>query len=493
MSDDGNWFASVFSDGSIGVRQTQTGTLFAKIGQPPGGEPLSFTLSADGRLVAAASKAGVVLWNLSSGQSLQSWSSPLTESAGVTRVRFDVNGHLLAGWVWNSAPSVSLWDTSTGQQRTSLLGQVPISDVAFAPDGVQIATIDANGSVRIWRADNSQVVSDATQLASSDNTSNQLTFSEDGRTLAASAGRMVYLWKVDTLVPPPLTASAAPVGTTSAPVDAVSNGAVVASMPKVTDAQPVAAPSKAEVTASALVGKAGKLGVAASNTDSTATSVDARTSPNLQNSAELPGDSSILPNVPNSGVASKSANVANSAEVTNPVNTPDSTEASNAVNIPNTPEIQNGRVAASDAAAETSSAAASSPAIDRLPPDVVVLYLDDAQKASASRIGEYLQTSRDSEVTVRHFDHVTWKFSSPVELHYFHADDQPEAHRIVSDLRRNNVAVTARYMPVSDEIPENYFEVWLRPSASDANDNPPDLSPEIQGGKVLEPQTRFLK
>jgi hypothetical protein len=289
------------------------------------------------------------------------------------------------------------------------------------------------------------------------------------------------LWKVDTLVPPPLTASAAPVGTTSAPVDAVSNGAVVASMPKVTDAQPVAAPSKAEVTASALVGKAGKLGVAASNTDSTATSVDARTSPNLQNSAELPGDSSILPNVPNSGVASKSANVANSAEVTNPVNTPDSTEASNAVNIPNTPEIQNGRVAAS------------SPAIDRLPPDVVVLYLDDAQKASASRIGEYLQTSRDSEVTVRHFDHVTWKFSSPVELHYFHADDQPEAHRIVSDLRRNNVAVTARYMPVSDEIPENYFEVWLRPSASDANDNPPDLSPEIQGGKVLEPQTRFLK
>jgi WD40 repeat protein len=76
-----------------------------------------------------------------------------------------------------------LWDPSTGRQVDSLsanLGEV--TDLAYSPGGVTIASSSADGTVRLWDADNLDPI-----MTIATDADGKLAFSPDGTRLAYTA------------------------------------------------------------------------------------------------------------------------------------------------------------------------------------------------------------------------------------------------------------------------------------------------------------------
>ena len=97
-------------------------------------------------------------------------------------------------------------------------------------------------------------------------------------------------------------------------------------------------------------------------------------------------------------------------------------------------------------------------------PQVVVLYLDESRRDEATGIGKALSAlSVEYAVSVTPYEAVTWNFIHPIELHYFHKEEQAEAEKLTGRLQDNGAFyVKARFMPVGQEIPLRYFEIWLQ-------------------------------
>jgi WD40 repeat protein len=98
----------------------------------------------------------------------------------------------------SSGPTISLWDLSSGNERTSLQGhRAAVSHLAFSPDGRILASSDKAGLVILWHW------SSARKLATlSPNDPHQLlvsplAFTPDGKVLAvANQDGRIGLWDV---------------------------------------------------------------------------------------------------------------------------------------------------------------------------------------------------------------------------------------------------------------------------------------------------------
>ena len=67
----------------------------------------------------------------------------------VSNVAFAPDGKTLASG--SSDNSIKLWDPATGTLRATLLGHTrPVSSVAFAPDGRTLASGSNDNSVKLW-------------------------------------------------------------------------------------------------------------------------------------------------------------------------------------------------------------------------------------------------------------------------------------------------------------------------------------------------------
>jgi WD40 repeat protein len=181
----GRHLASTSTDGTIWLWDLSTKERVAKFQHDNG--VFSAAFSPDGKLLAAASGAVVLAWEVATGRQV-------ARLVG-TKVRFSPDGTLLATGLGNV---VQLWDVATWQGLATLTaGSTEVTGLAFSPEGRLLATGAADGTLRLWD------VAQKRQIASNRGHAsvvNSVAFSPDGRRLASGGwDSTVKLWDVPRL------------------------------------------------------------------------------------------------------------------------------------------------------------------------------------------------------------------------------------------------------------------------------------------------------
>lgn len=143
--------------------------------------------------VASISEAirEIILWNPTNGQIITSFDANFPRA-----VTWNPAGTRLA--TGGSNGNVRIWDTSTGQMVSSLLGQThTVTTIAWSPDGSQIASAEvATNTINLWNSSTGQPLS---TLQGHTETITRVVWSPDSTRLAsASYDGTVRIWDVDT-------------------------------------------------------------------------------------------------------------------------------------------------------------------------------------------------------------------------------------------------------------------------------------------------------
>jgi len=144
--------------------------------------------SADGRVLASAGSDWTIrTWNAATGEQLRVLN---VHGNTVRQIAFQPRGEVLASA--GNDMTVRLWNAGTGEALAVWRGTTKIAALAFAPDGLSLASGDTNGVVLIRDLTTGDPIhtfhSDDAELTC-------LAFAPDGRTLASAAlGRVIHLW-----------------------------------------------------------------------------------------------------------------------------------------------------------------------------------------------------------------------------------------------------------------------------------------------------------
>ena len=147
----GNWNASlkergltfrVWDVGDGGL--PEQATAFIELERPVNG----FALAHDGAHLAVVNGHGLALWAAAGDPPVKR--SPAPRSGVLSVACSPTLPHVLTG---DKAGLVFLWDTAGRVLRRYEWGLAEVIGLAFAPDGLRAAAIDATGKVVVWDAD----------------------------------------------------------------------------------------------------------------------------------------------------------------------------------------------------------------------------------------------------------------------------------------------------------------------------------------------------
>ena len=110
--------------------------------------------SPDGSTLFSVSASGTAqLWDLATGQAARTLERVAERDAYVSAA-FSPNGRMLATgdyYLGKTPPMIRLWNVETGRLEKTLEGHTDhIWDVAFSPDGTNIASCSDDGTIRTW-------------------------------------------------------------------------------------------------------------------------------------------------------------------------------------------------------------------------------------------------------------------------------------------------------------------------------------------------------
>ncbi|MGK7920496.1 MAG: S-layer homology domain-containing protein [Trichodesmium sp.] len=153
----------------------------------------SVAISPDGKTLASGSGDGKVkLWDIPTGEMLTSF----IHSGVVTAVGFTADGRAVVGC--SADRNIKLWDIYTGQLLHTMNGTQPI---AFGADGLRMVTSGGPRYIRLWNVDRGQLLTNLPIPNINNNPGIQaIALSQDGQTIAhAMRGEnQILVWDVET-------------------------------------------------------------------------------------------------------------------------------------------------------------------------------------------------------------------------------------------------------------------------------------------------------
>lgn len=191
FSPTGTLLASASEDGRILLWDTAKPPMSRQLGD--GVNDVAFT--SDGHTLATANANQATLWDVDTRVPRAVLNHDA--DATVNAIAFSPDGHTLAA-VTESANTLTLWNVSAPSAPTEVdTFPSPLLDVAYGPDGHTLAIAGYDKTITLW---NSTYHSRAATIDAG-GVVNGLTFSPDGRTLAAADddNQVVTLWNVATL------------------------------------------------------------------------------------------------------------------------------------------------------------------------------------------------------------------------------------------------------------------------------------------------------
>ena len=120
---------------------------------------------------------------------------PLPHEDRLSLVRFSPDGTLL---LTAGERGAAVW--SDGDRRASIPHARPVADAVFSADGKRVATIDEDGSARIWNAGSGEPASPVLASADPEGSARRpcVRFDADGSRLLTSNGRTIEVWDART-------------------------------------------------------------------------------------------------------------------------------------------------------------------------------------------------------------------------------------------------------------------------------------------------------
>jgi WD40 repeat protein len=144
------------------------------------GNVIAVAFSPDGKTLASghALPAAIRLWNSATGEDRRRFT---VTGTGVNAIAYSPRGDRLAALC---DQTLLLWDPATGKEVRRMAVYAP-AQIAFSPDGRLLACTGRDQIVAVWDVENGQKVHD---YGGRDGSPLFLTFSQDGKTLAARCG-----------------------------------------------------------------------------------------------------------------------------------------------------------------------------------------------------------------------------------------------------------------------------------------------------------------
>ncbi len=117
---------------------------------------LSIGFSPDSRILASGSRDKTIrLWDVNTGQHKQTFTAQdwiddqFDEEGRVWKIAFSPDGKTLASGMWRGP--IHLWDTVTGQQKTTLTGHTRwVQHLLFSEDGRTLISTSGDQTVLVW-------------------------------------------------------------------------------------------------------------------------------------------------------------------------------------------------------------------------------------------------------------------------------------------------------------------------------------------------------